>query len=298
MKLNKIFATALAILTLTACDDDDPVNTADVTVNMQETTMTVAEDIQTGIYYNVPVVLSGETNGPVTVTVEVEGIGSDPATEGEDYVITSKTIVIPAGKTTGSIEFHSTGDTEVNESREFTMTIVSATGAKIGSNATTRIILFDDDHLLPEALAKTVGTWSTGAGYNVELVALPEDDPDHFQKVLLRGINGTSRTSDLELGFSLDAASGCVNLTLACPQYVGTFDFNGIGTADVQLLPRDADGLYISGTLSATSDVDITVFAFDMGISGGLFQPGTSSAGGFLGYTWFNVVPLTLTKVQ
>ena len=37
MKLNKIFAIALAALTLTACSDDDDINTANVTVNMQKT---------------------------------------------------------------------------------------------------------------------------------------------------------------------------------------------------------------------------------------------------------------------
>ncbi len=106
MKLNKIFAAALAILTMTACDDDDPVNTADVTVNMQQTQMSIAEDFSTGVYYYVPVVLSGETNGPVTVTIAVEGTGANPAVEDRDYMVTSKTIVIPAGETQGSFEFH------------------------------------------------------------------------------------------------------------------------------------------------------------------------------------------------
>lgn len=97
MKLNKIFAIALAALTLTACSDDDDINTANVTVNMQKTEIEVSEDFSTGTYYYVPVEVTGESNGPVRVTVKVEGVGSTPATEGDDYVITSKTIVIPQG---------------------------------------------------------------------------------------------------------------------------------------------------------------------------------------------------------
>lgn len=299
MKLNKIFATALAILTLTACDDDDPVNTADVTVNMQKTEMQVAEDFSTGVYFYVPVELSGETNGPVTVTVEVEGVGSTPATEDDDYVVTSKTIVIPAGELTGRIEFHATGDSEVNESREFTMTIVAANGAKIGSNATTRVTLFDDDHLLPEAYAKVIGTWSAGE-YNVTLSGYPEDDPNYLKKVKMSGLNGDPDLNDVILDFSLDAASGLINLEIKMPQVLAeSARFNPpVGVVDIVLLPYDQEGLYLSGAIAATSNEEVTQFVFDGGIAGGLFAPGNHTGGGFAGYVYFRQLSFSLTKVQ
>ena len=101
MKFNKIYAIALAALTLTACSDDDDNglnSTSGVTVQMQQSTMSVSEDMQQGVYYKVPIVVTGEANGPVEVTVEVQGTGTTPATEDEHYVITDKTITIDADK--------------------------------------------------------------------------------------------------------------------------------------------------------------------------------------------------------
>ena len=42
--------------------------------------MSVSEDMQQGVYYKVPIVVTGEANGPVEVTVEVQGTGTTPAT--------------------------------------------------------------------------------------------------------------------------------------------------------------------------------------------------------------------------
>lgn len=73
MKLNKIFAIALAALTLTACSDDDDVNSAACTVSMQEQTINASEDMVADIYYYVPIQVTGDSNGPIRVTVEVSG---------------------------------------------------------------------------------------------------------------------------------------------------------------------------------------------------------------------------------
>jgi hypothetical protein len=302
MKLNKIFAAALAILTMTACDDDDPVNTADVTVNMQQTQMSIAEDFSTGVYYYVPVVLSGETNGPVTVTIAVEGTGANPAVEDRDYMVTSKTIVIPAGETQGSFEFHPSSNDDINDDRQFIFTIVSATGAKIGNNTSTLVTLLDEDHLLPEALSKLVGTWqSTSASgtYNCTISAFPEDDKNHLKQVKLSGIGGLSFANDVILDFSLDASTGLVNLSLSMPQILGEkIAYNPpVGEVDVVLLPFDG-GLYLQGVASATSNEEVTQFVFDCGWAAGLFTPGNHTAGGFTGYTGGRAQDFTLTKVQ
>lgn len=68
MKFNKLYAIALAALTLTACSDDDDNGlntTSGVTVQMQQSTMSVSEDMQQNVYYKVPVVVTGEANGPL-----------------------------------------------------------------------------------------------------------------------------------------------------------------------------------------------------------------------------------------
>lgn len=302
MKLNKIFAIALAALTLTACSDDDDINTANVTVNMQKTEIEVSEDFSTGTYYYVPVEVTGESNGPVRVTVKVEGVGSTPATEGDDYVITSKTIVIPQGESVGEIEFHSVGDDIENPDREFTVTIVSAEGATIGSNATTIVRLLDNERLLPEAYAKMIGTWqstTTRGSYVCTISGYPQDDPNYLKKLKLTGIGGLSYLGDVIVDFELDGSTGLINLSIAMPQVLATdIRFTDGTVADIVMLPMDSGGLYLSGTISATSNEECTQFVFDMGCAGGLFQPGNHTGGGFLGSVNFQAPSFNLTKVQ
>lgn len=300
MKFNKIFAAALAVLTMTACSDDDPVNTADVTVSMGKTEMSVSEDISTGVYYYVPVVLSGETNGPVSVTIEVDAIGNNPAKEGVDYLFTSKTITIPAGQTEGVFEFHPNGDDIVNEDREFTVNIVSATGAKIGAQSTTLVKLLDNEHLLPEAYAKVIGTWTTSGmdgNYDVKIVGYDEGDPNYLKKVKLQGIFDTPIFEDVVLSFELDGSTGLINLTFDMPQVAGTnLNFNGIGVSDVVLIPYDGS-LYLSGSISATSDEEVTMFNFDGGVAAAIFKPGNYTSAGFTGYVFDRTAQFSLTKV-
>ena len=72
MKLSKILAIGLAVLTMTACSDDDEFNfnsDGNVTVDMAQPSITLKENKG---YFNVPVVVSGEANGYVQVTVEVQ----------------------------------------------------------------------------------------------------------------------------------------------------------------------------------------------------------------------------------
>lgn len=307
MKLNKIAAIALAALAVTACsDDDDKFNTNPVTVSLEQTTMSVTEDIAQNIYYNVPVVVSGETNGPVRVTVEVEAVGTTPAEEGKDYLVTSKTIVIPAGETKGSIEFYPIGDQEENQDRTFTVNIVSAEGATVGGNTTTLVTLLDNERLLPEAYAKVCGTWTaTGdsGSYPVTIEGYAKDEEGYLKQVKLYGIGGKDKdvVNPVIVDFSLDGASGEVTLSFSMPQVLEeSARFNPpVGVCDIVLLPYDADGLYLSGASAATSDPEVTNFVFDSGFAAGLFKPtpgGPYNGGNFLGYVYFRTTTFSLTK--
>ncbi len=304
MKLNKIFAAALAILTMTACDDDASVNTVNVTVNMGETQLSMSEDFTANNYNYIPVVLSGEaTNGPVTVTIEVEKIGAEPAVENEDYIFTSKTITIPAGQSEGAFEFHTAGDDIENPDRQFKATIVSAEGATIGSQATTVVSLLDNERLLPEAYAKVIGNWmspsSLDGAYNCTIEGYPVDDPKYLKYVKVVGLFGQPIFS-VDLGFSLDASTGMIGLVWTMPQVLGqNLNFSApIGVADVVCLPYIDGGLYLSGSISAVYDPAGTEFTFDGGAAAGIFAPGNHTAAGFMGYVYDRAEPITFQKVQ
>ena len=142
MKLNKIFAVALAALTMTACSDDDKLelNTASgVSVAMEDATFTIGENVD---LFNVPIEVTGEANGIITVTVQVkEGPANpddlehptQPAKEDVNYIITSKTVNIPAGSKTFGIEIRNNWEQGViNDDYVFELTIVDVKVASFG----------------------------------------------------------------------------------------------------------------------------------------------------------------------
>lgn len=313
MKLNKIAAIALAALSMTACSDDsgrfdlkqdDKYNTNPVTVSMEKTTMSVTEDFATDVYYNIPIVVSGETNGPVRVNVKVESTGTTPAEEGKDFVVTSTSVIIPAGETTGRIEFYPVGDNEENQDRTFIVTIVSAEGASVSGNTSTIITLLDNERLLPEAYAKVIGQWTAtddGGTYPVTIEGYEKGEAGYLKQVKLYGIGGDPDLNPVILDFSLDGATGEVTLMFSMPQVLQeNARFNPpIGLCDIVLLPYDADGLYLSGASAATSNPEVTTFVFDSGFAAGLFSPtpgGPYNGGNFLGYVYFRTTTFSLSK--
>ncbi len=311
MKLKKIYAVALAALTLSACsDDDNDANTAACVVNMQEQTMTASEDIAQDTYYNVPIVVTGNANGPIRVTVEVSGSSGTPAVEGEHYVITEKTITIPADKKTGYIEFHTTGDKEINDDRQFVMTIVDAEGATIGTNKTTVVNLLDDDHLLPEAYAKINGIYSCVSDdgtFDLGISTYPEGDENYLKKAVIYGWQGYN-WAQMECTFSYDVASGSVRLNIPVGSLVAEgVEFNGIGVANIFVCGYSSDGLSLGGSISVVSNPEVTEFEFQSGLAGGIFKGDgkkdeagnpVCDAGDFLGYIWFGYQSLKMNKMQ
>lgn len=301
MKLNKIFAIALAALTLTACsDDDDNMNTASCTVNMKEQVVNASEDMVQDVYYYVPIEVTGNSNGPIRVTVEVSETGTTPATEGEHYLVTEKTITIPAGQKVGQIEFHPTGDTDINEDRQFLMTIVSAEGATVGQNRTTVVNLLDDDHLLPPAYAAIEGIYACngdGEAFNLGIAIYPEGDENYLKKAIIYGWQG-AEWAQVECTFSYDVASGRVrlNLPVGSPVAEGV-NFGDIGVCNVYACGYSADGLSLAGNISIVSNADIDTFTFQSGIAGGIFN-GSASGSNFTGYVWFAYQSLRMTKMQ
>ena len=313
MKLNKIAAIALAALSMTACSDDSgrfdmkydhKYNTNPATVSMEKTTMTAPEDIAQNVYYNVPVVVSGETNGAVVVNVKVESIGTTPAEEGKDYVVTSKSIIIPAGETVGNVEFYPIGDDVENQDRTFTVTIVSAEGATVEGNATTLITLLDNERLLPEAYAKVCGQWTAtqdNGTYPVTIEGYEKGEAGYLKQVKLIGLGADPELNPVIMDFSLDASTGEVTLMFSMPQVLQeNARFNPpVGLCDIVLLPYDSEGLYLSGASAATSNPEVTTFVFDSGFAAGLFSPtpgGPYNGGNFLGRVYFRTTTFSLSK--
>ncbi|MBP3289170.1 MAG: hypothetical protein J6L79_08070 [Muribaculaceae bacterium] len=296
MKLNKILAIALAALTMTACSDDDDsgYNTAaDVTVNMADPTMNATEDY-TGIMYNVPIEVTGVANGPIKVTVEMQGVGSTPAEADKHYIVTTDYVIIPEGETIGYIEFHPTGDDEINENRVFDIKIVKAEGAKIGTQTTTTITLKDDDHLIPQAYSATIGNWMVDCSdgqYQVEITGYPEGDPKYGKEVNVVGIGGDPDYPNLTAvaQISVDPDTEQIKLTFNYGQVIGTVMTSRFGEQKLQFIGFDGTYIYPTGSQDAVSNPSRTQFAFSEGFAG------CYNAGGW--YGWFMQLDVSMTKI-
>lgn len=293
MKFNKIYAIALAALSLTACSDSDDDNglnsTSGVTVQMQKMTMSVSEDMQQGVYYEVPVVVTGDANGPVEVTLEVQGTGTTPATEGEHYIITDKTITIDADTKIGYMEFYPTGDNVANDDRQFIVTIVSAKGATVGTESTCIVTLIDNESLLPKAYEKIQGSYVVTADgedpFVANVVGVLEGEDGYLTKVYITDFYDPD-FDPIECDFSFDASTG--KGIVAMPFGVnigGPWNFGApVGVCDVKLCSVNNGVVVTSGSAIATTDVDFTTFTFDKSLIGVLY---TNPAGAFTGYTYF-----------
>lgn len=148
MKLNKIFAIALAALTLTACSDDDEpgINSASgVSVNFEQATLTVNE---VAGMVRVPVVVSGKTNGNVSMNIEVAENGSTPATADVNYLLSDKHLTIGPGESVGYVELLIVNDRFLNDDRTFTITISGVEGAAKGQLSSCLVTIEDNDEYL------------------------------------------------------------------------------------------------------------------------------------------------------
>lgn len=233
MKYFKILALALGAFFMTACSDNDKVNSvAGVTVEMGTSEISVKENTGT---FSVPVKLTGDPNGPVRIQIKVEGTGSNPAYPFEpnngnwsgNFIVTSETINIPADEKTASIEISTVDDPEENADRTFIVTIVSAEGATLGSATSTLVTIKDNDSVPYE---KVQGAWKFNfndydgepASWNVNIMGYDEDENGYGTELVLEGLI-TSGTN-LTLYYYYDEASNTSWVEMQLPEPIAAYD--------------------------------------------------------------------------
>lgn len=294
MKYIKLFMLLAVVTFFGACSsDDDSWNTAsDVTVSMKNSTMTIKENM--GLT-NVPIEVTGKTNGNVFVTIQVKEVGDNPAKEDVNYYITDKTINISDG--VGNVEVEPVDDDEVNADRQFEITIVEAKGAKIG-NATTVVSLKDNDSQVYEKLQ---GKWKlTGVsrqGSPMEAIvkiegASDENDADYNNTLFMTGLAVSSSTARL----TFNEQEGYVAFdNLGKYNFIEDYDFGDLGKGNV-VLSNLTNGTLGTNPIKGTWSEDCKEITFDQDqvLFGGIYN----SANTFLGYEFFSVTKIKLTKVK
>lgn len=266
MKFYKIFACGLLALALSACSDDDKssFNTApNVTVNMQQSSIEVTKKF-TGVYYNVPIVVTGEANGPIEVTVEANGVSSNPATEGEDFSITQKTIIIPADKQIGYIQFYPIGSDDETSNKAILFTIKSAKGASIGNLATAEVTL-----TVPTTYEKLQGAWTFNyddegpASFALTCTGVQKGNTGYGVELYFAGFQNYNWVSIMG-NLTTNEATGDMTVSFPLGQVVAEdVNFGSTGIVDVGLGSVNGGYLVASGDITAEITPDLKNIVFD-----------------------------------
>lgn len=180
-----IMLCLMTAATLVSCSDSEKFNTGNATVAFKNADLSIKES--KGIFY-IPIVASGEQNGPIEVSIEVSANDAN-CKEDENFMITSKHIIIPADKKEVNVEIKTIDDRIINNDRHFTLCIANANGASINSsNSKINIALVDNDDIPYERMA---GTWivqatnllsesgSAPISWEMNINVLDDEDPSY-----------------------------------------------------------------------------------------------------------------------
>lgn len=284
MKLTKYFILAGAALLLTACSNDDEVNTASgVTVEMGTATLKVKENAP---QFYVPLKLTGKTNGEVKVHVQVSEYSENPAKENVHYYLTSATVTFPTDSAQVALEFLPVNDMEVNEDRAFMVTITSVEGASIGTQNTTIVTIRDDDGLFYEAIQ---GQWTiTGTGFfdgssvtnTWDIKGIEDEDDPNYEKLLTIAGWGGRPELQCEAQYMFDVDTETITIYIPFDQVLGQLNFSGLGVCDVVLYGVDGDYLADEGGAYVTVSADLRTLTFD---PAEVFYYGVVSNGEYMG---------------
>ena len=297
MKFRKIYALLLASALFASCSNEDEIswNSSEATVSMGQAELVVKEN--KGMV-NVPVVVEGKLNGAVEVTVEVAEVGENPAMEDVHYLVTTKSVVIPADATSGKIEFKTVDDAVINEARTFVMSIKNVNGATVGAVDSTVVTLKDNDSQFYEKLQgrwKMTSVNSNGGSqsWNVNIVGVEEGEEGYNEVFQVTGIMGYDWTS-MTMFYNYDIATqtGYVYIPFGYIFAQGV-NFGLGGTQDVATGTVVDGYINFDGGLVGTWNDDFTEITFEENkiMYGFLIDQGSPN-----GYTWFNCLNIKMSK--
>lgn len=246
MKLYKFFALALAAVTMTACSNDDEKvdwnSAANVKVEMQKASVSFKEG--KGMV-NVPIVVEGDANGNVMVTVSCEETGLNPAQEDVHYYMTTKSLIISPEDKVSNLEINVIDyDEDINDPRTFDIKIVGVKGAEAGEQNFTSVTIKDNDG---DFYDKMAGRWNVNfidydgaeSTAQVNLVAFDEDEEGYNKYYIMTGLM-TNCSIEVDYIFDPDTKTGRFEIPYG--QYVATVSFTGLGALPVYLFELTPDG--------------------------------------------------------
>lgn len=277
------------LVSLAACsndDDDRDMNSnGNVYVSMSQADISFKEN--KGVV-TIPVTITGERNGDITVTCTVEeypsAAGLEPAMEDVHYYLTSETITVWPEDDTAAFEVRLKDDRVMNDPRLFVIKLVSATGAQLGTLTETIVTIRDNDQ---EPYDRIGGTWTaydvngasvgeltfdgaedeTEDGYNSYYYLIMgnnyyDSDPEIIVKFnYTKGQATGTLTIDLDnqqLGACVSGSSSTTNTLIG---YVDSQNYIQTGGVITMAWTEDYSEIYVTSSPQADNYASIDTFA-------------------------------------
>ncbi len=246
----------LGLLTLAACSNDDDKrsinNKGDVYVSMAQADITYKEN--KGVV-TIPVTVTGERNGDITVTCTVEEYlaqGYEPAMEDVHYLLSSETITIWPEDNSGNFEVRLVDDRIMNDARLFVIKLVSANGAQLGSLLETIVTIKDNDQ---EPYDRIGGTWTalTASGAtvgNVTFEGADDESEDGYNSFYYLILPNNSMANDPTILVKFNYVTGNETGTLSINfenQELGECSDGSTTTSNVLIGYVDSEGYIQTG---------------------------------------------------
>jgi hypothetical protein len=164
--------------------DFTPPSGAGLITFLQPTYSFVEGDAGTTVV-NVPVARMAGLSGPASVDYKIEPI---TATPGSDYdnTVTSGTLNFTGTTNSLPINLGIVGDTLIEGTEKFKITLSGFTGAAAGTTLVTEVSIADDDLLINEVFANVSGLADDGYEF-IELIGTPGAALTGFQVVIFEG---------------------------------------------------------------------------------------------------------------
>ena len=309
IKYVRVFMLLAVVSMFGACSDDDvKINSNQgCTVGFANTELTVSEPSG---YVSIPINVTGKRNGNVQMTIETAPVGTNGAVEGVNYRITDKTLNLNTdtlSSTSLDLELQLIDDDEINDDRQFTITIASAEGAEVTTSQMT-VTIRDNDRNLYERFG---GTWTLSAtNYDTEatvtkdiVFTCAEPGGYGYERVITAtatDLVDLDETLTWNVEYSYDETANEGTLVFTKGTTIGTITDASLGDVDLSWNSFIAmpDGLYqssepITGTWSLEDD-GFTIGTVSFGSS--LFGVTGETSQGLM--IFMNLTNVTLTRKQ
>ncbi len=270
MKLFKYLLLLFVGIGFAACDDDDvKVNTAsDVTVEFASDSLITQEGVALA---QIPVVINGEPNGKVKVTIEVRQADNadEPAIEDVHYYVTTKQLWIYPDTKEADFEIVPIDDRDQGEGRTFIITITSAEGAQVGTQSQAIGFIRDNDSDTYDRLGgEWTVTFNDSYDGEVSVSAVIETyafDKPQYKRMLMATADWMGFGADGTIDLTYSAAGRFVGL-MANSLVIGPVNFTNYGPCNIFTGVNVNGQPSLSGSIPGNWNDDLTEINFGDGL--------------------------------